>query len=69
MTSLERQGACLCERCVTVGKHATGSVGRSVGTTPTGLLRRWWRDAGTRREIGRLQMAPRFHVFRGVAGV
>jgi len=28
MTSLERQGACLYERCVTVSKHATGSVGR-----------------------------------------
>ena len=30
MTSLERQGACLCERCITVGKHATRSLGRSV---------------------------------------
>jgi hypothetical protein len=65
MTSLERQGACLCERCVTVGKHATGSV----GTTSTGLMRRWERDAGTRGEIGRLQMAPRLHVFGGFTGV
>ena len=34
-----------------------------------GLMRRWERDADTRREVGRLQMAPRLHVFPGVAGV
>jgi hypothetical protein len=61
-TSLERQGAWLCELCVTVGKHATASVGRFVVYTLN-------ETAVRTKQIGLLQTAQPLHDVGGATCV
>jgi hypothetical protein len=70
MTSLERQGAWLCGRCVTVGKHATGSVGRSGGRAVGRFVFYTLNETVLRaKQIGLLQTAQPLHVVGGATCV